>query len=291
MPPESFSVFDLVPGKVLASRYKIVRPHRQSGLSATFEATEEKTGERCELTVFPAALFDRPEQAEEYRQSLEPWKKVRSPSVARVRDLISLAGSNLLLATDFPGTTSLREWMKPKKRLEAEAVVQLGIALLDGLIAIHGQGLVHGDIKPTTIFMNGKETTPAQLVDGGITPGLWNAKHLGEHTALIGTPFYAPVEQFGGESPDVLSDIYNAATVLFEATTGMLPWPGASFLEVFQAKLDKHPPSMHRRAPDVDVEPALERAIVGGLLADRRERYPTAAAFREVLASVRLNED
>ena len=41
-------------------------------------------------------------------------------------------------------------------------------------------------------------------IDGGVTPGLWNAKNLGDKTALIGTPFYAPVEQFGGESPDVL---------------------------------------------------------------------------------------
>src|SRR6185295_19899496 len=109
-------------------------------------------------------------------------------------------------------------------------------------------GLVHGDIKPSTIYVDAKsKKLGPQLVDGGITPGLWNAKHLGERTALIGTPFYAPVEQFGGESPDVQSDVYNVATVLFEMATGVLPWKGKSFLEVFQAKLQKTPPSMKAR--------------------------------------------
>jgi serine/threonine-protein kinase len=128
----------------------------------------------------------------------------------------------------------------------------------------------------------------AQLVDGGVTPGLWNAKHLGDHTALIGTPYYAPVEQFGGDAPDVQSDIYNVDTVLFELVSGTLPWPGSSFLEVFQAKLDRNAPSMAARAPEVDVDAALEEAIVRGLMADRRERYAKASEFRKALEAVKL---
>ena len=156
-----------------------------------------------------------------------------------------------------------------------------------GLERIHKAELVHGDIKPHTIHVSeGRKGLHAQLVDGGITPGLWNAKHLGEHTALIGTPFYAPVEQFGGESPDVQSDIYNVATVLFELACGTLPWPGSSFLEVFQAKLDRNAPSMAARAPDAELGPGREQAIVQGLMADRRGRYSDAADFRAALEAV-----
>ena len=63
-------------------------------------------------------------------------------------------------------------------------------------------GLVHGDIKPHTIHLEMLKKPHVQLVDGGITPGLWTAKHLGDKTALIGTPFYAPIEQFGGDIAD-----------------------------------------------------------------------------------------
>jgi len=122
----------------------------------------------------------------------------------------------------------------------------------------------------------------AQLVDGGVTPSLWNAKGLGEKTALVGTPYYAPVEQFGGEAADVRSDIYNLATVLYECATGVLPWKGASFLEVFQAKL-QDPPAMKKRAPEVELDPQLEAAILRGCLADKRKRYASAREFQDAL--------
>jgi serine/threonine-protein kinase len=293
MPTETFSLFDLAPGKVIAGRFRIVKPQRQSGLSSTFEASDEEakdpSAKRCALNVFPGALFEGAKQAEAFRGTWSAWRAVKSPHVVAVRDVLSMPQQTTILVTEFPDGATLRDWVKAQKEPIAPArAVELGRQLLDGLIAVHAQGLVHGDIKPQTIFVapgKGKATLRGLLVDGGITLGLWNAKHLGEHTALIGTPYYAPVEQFGGDAPDVLSDIYNVATVLFELVTGVLPWPGSSMLEVFQQKLDKHAPSMKKRAPKVDVDPQLESAIVLGLMADKRQRFQSAAAFRDALAA------
>ena len=186
-----------------------------------------------------------------------------------------------------PPGQSLRAWLKDKGRATPAQTVAIALQLLDELRAIHSAGLVHGDIKPHTIHIEERKGIRVTLVDGGITPSLWSAKHLGDKTALIGTPFYAPVEQFGGESPDVQSDIYNVATVLFELVTGVIPWAGKSFLDVFQAKLAKSPPSMKSRAPKVHVPAELEHAIAGGLMADKSERYKSAAEFRERLAGVK----
>jgi serine/threonine-protein kinase len=290
---ETFSLFDLAPGKQLAGRFRIQKPQRQSGFSTTFEALDESaTGAaaRCALVVFPGPLFEGPRQADDFRAQWRAWQGVDSPHVARIREVLALPQNTTVLVTDMPAGSSLREWLKANERMAIEHVLEFGLGLLEGLVAIHAQKLVHGDLKPQTIFVaaSGKKAPFGVLVDGGVTTGLWNAKHLGEHTALIGTPFYAPVEQFGGESPDVQSDIYNLATVLFECATGVLPWPGATMLEVFQAKLDKHAPSMRKRAPKIDVAPELEKAIVQGLLADRRQRYATAAEFRDALAAVEL---
>jgi len=284
MSDESRSLFELVPGKRVQGRYRILRASRQSGLSAAFEVQDEEAGEHLELTVFPPGTFDAPGQVEEYRSVMEPWLRVESPHVLAVRDLLPLFGATFALVTQLPEGPSLRSVLQESNHLSQGEVLRLGIQLCQGLEAIHGQGLIHGDVKPHTIHVSGEgDGFTATLVDGGITPGLWNAKHLGDRTALIGTPFYAPVEQFGGESPDVRSDIYNVATVLFESATGMLPWPGSTFLEVFQAKLSRRPPTMRDRAPEAEVDADLERVITGGLMADRNERYADARAFGRAL--------
>jgi serine/threonine-protein kinase len=284
MTSESFSLFDIAPGKQVAARYTIVRPRRHSGLSATFEATDGVSGDTVELSVFPAWLFEGPEQKAEYHESLAGWRRVRSPHVLRVREVLDVEGAMLVMVTDRPPGSSLRSWIGEHERMPGERALALVDQLLAGLIEAHGYGLVHGDIKPQTIWVDGAENElEGVLVDGGVTTGLWNAKHLGDRTALIGTPYYAPVEQFGGDSPDVQSDIYNLAAVLYELITGVLPWPGRSMLEVFQAKLDKRVPSMAARAPSVEVDPALEKAIVLGLMADRRERVGSASEFRAAL--------
>jgi len=281
---QAFSLFELVPGKTFAGRYRIVKPRRQTGLAAAFEADSSEGP--CELLVFSPNLFEGPAQAAEYLASWQAWTGIESPHVLRVREVFSPDPSAVVLVTDLPSGSALRTWMEFHPRMEVARAGELGRQLLMGLEAIHGAGLVHGDIKPQTVFMQGEDPDwRAVLVDGGITTGLWNAKHLGEHTALIGTPYYAPVEQFGGDSPNVQSDVYNVAAVLYELVAGVLPWSGRSILEIFQAKLEKAPPSFARRAPDVEVSPEFEAAIAGGLMADRRARYQSAAEFRAALSA------
>jgi len=211
-----------------------------------------------------------------------PWREIDSPHVLKVREVLSLAGG-LLLVTDLANGDCLRDRMDEEKRLSPVELVMLGTHLLEGLARIHGAGLVHGDIKPKTVHVSGKGAgLSALLVDGGVTPSLWSAKGLGEKTALIGTPYYAPAEQFGGEAADVRSDIYNLATVLYECATGVLPWTGSSFLEVFQSKLADAPP-MRSRAQEVDLAPHIEAAILHGCQADRRKRYGSAREFLQAL--------
>jgi len=280
---ESLTLFDIVPGKVIGDRFEVKGPHRQGGFSTAFEVTDTKDGARCELQLFPSALFESPAQAEQFRARLEPWTSIHSPHVLDVREVLELDADNLGLVTAFPPGEPLRKRLGREKHLGKKDVVRIGVGLLSGLAELHGKGLVHGDVKPHTIHVSGNKGSASPiLVDGGVTPGLWTAKNLGEKTALIGTPYYAPVEQFGGDAPDVRSDIYNVAAVLFECATGVLPWGGASLLAVFQLKL-QDPPAMKERAPEVQVTAELEHAIRRGCLADRNKRYESAEQFRDAL--------
>ena len=134
---------------------------------------------------------------------------------------------------------SLRDRLQRKKRLSSAELVALGSQLLEGLGRIHGAGLVHGDIKPLTIHVSGKGAKlTAMLVDGGITPSLWSAKGLGEKTALIGTPYYAPAEQFGGDAM-IAQQPYEAlrlpdgrGTLRPGAPADLVVWGAADYREI-----------------------------------------------------------
>ncbi len=290
------SLYDIAPGAMLAGRYKGSGPHRQGGLSTAIEVEDTEGGARCELQLFPPGLFEGDEQKKEFLGQLEPWREVTSEAVLGLKDLLDLEPATLGLLTAFPEGESLRQVLNREECLPVKSAVDLGMQILDGLQSIHGRGLVHGDLKPYSIHLvgfsegnaGGDDTSAVRvlLVDGGLTPGLWTAKDLGDKTALIGTPYYAPVEQFGGDAPDVLSDIYNVATVLFECVTGALPWRGKTFLQVFQSKLEAGPPPMGPGADGEPVPALLEEVIARGCRAKRDGRWQGGADFRAALEAL-----
>lgn len=281
----SLSLFDLKPGKVLLDRYKIQQPHREGSISATFAVEDAEDGSSKELQVFHAGLFEGPDQGKQFAERIEGWQRVTVDGIAHLHSVEALDDGAVLLLTSFPEGPSLRTWLKEGSRMSPVEVVQLGKRMLGALQAVHAHGLIHGDIKPSSMHLPAGGDG-ALLVDAGITPAMWAAKHLGTRTALIGTPFYAPIEQFTGDSPDELSDLYNLSTVMYELLTGVLPWSGTGYIEVFQSKMQPRPPAMSQRAPEVEVPHALEEVIATGLSANRRERHPDAATFFEQLSSV-----
>ncbi len=289
MTPTRLSLFDLAPEKVLLDRYRIVSPHRENGMSAAFHVIDTGAdGEAAddvgrELQAFPASLFENPKQAEAFADSLRPWSRLEHGAIAQLRDITVLDDGSVIVVSDFPQGHSLRDAAAKRSLFTVREAIELGDELLAGLAASHDAGLIHGDIKPSTIYIGGAGPL---LVDGGVTPGLWAAKHLGTRTALIGTPYYAPIEQFGGDSPDERSDLYNLATVLYELVTGVMPWRGRTYIEVFQSKMQPEAPPMRSLAPDVEIDPIFESAIATALRGKRKERHESADAFRSALAQV-----
>lgn len=285
MAPTSLSLFDLTPGKVLLGRYEVRGPHRENGMSAAFVVADQHDGERRELQAYPGSLFESTRQARSFASKLRAFAELESDVFVALRDVQVLDDGAVLAVTDFPAGASLRAWRTANGRWDAARAVRVAVALLRGLEEAHDVELVHGDIKPETIWFR-EETDTAVFVDAGVTPGLWAAKHLGTRTALIGTPYYAPLEQFSGDCPDVVSDLYNLATVMYELLTGVLPWAGKGYIEVFQSKMQPGPPPMRSLAPDVAVPAPLEAVVAKALRGKKRERFQSAIEMREALAAL-----
>src|SRR5690606_22689412 len=103
----------------------------------------------------------------------------------------------------------------------------------EALIAAHGQGIIHRDIKPQNIFLHAS-TGRALLADFGIAVPLDDTTRITHTGSVIGTPAYMAPEQFEGGALDARSDQYALGLVAWEMLSGRAPWEGESLYNIIR---------------------------------------------------------
>jgi serine/threonine-protein kinase len=155
-----------------------------------------------------------------------------------------------------------------------EAVDVVG-QIAQALTAAHAEGLVHRDVKPSNILLNG--TGFAYLVDFGIARSQESTSGLTGAGAAIGTLDYMAPERFTGARPDQRVDVYSLACVLYQCLTATKPFAATTAASLLNAHLNQAPPRPSRLRPDVPA--ALDGVVARGMAKSPDDRYPTAAAL------------
>ncbi len=216
---------------------------------------------------------------------------VQHPNVVRVLDVgRDEASGRCFLVMERVDGDSLAARLDREPRLPEDEVRRLGAEIADGLAAVHAAGLVHRDLKPGNVMLDGAR---AKLVDFGI------AKFLGGDAARetlrrVGTPAYMAPEQIAGGLISPAVDVWALGVLLFRAITGELPF--GDFAGGRCPQLVEDAPRASARVP---VTPALDRLIARCLERDPGKRPPAMAAIaRELrgdpdgeLAGERITED
>ena len=206
-----------------------------------------------------------PEVVERLRREAAVLDSLDHPHVVRVLDLVA-DGNDAAMAMEYAAGGSLATLLARRGRLRPEVAVAVAIPLADALAAVHGRGLVHGDVKPANILFTA-EGAPV-LADFGLaarTSG--DGRAVGDGTAM-GTEGYVDPAVVGGAELDDRSDVYALGAVCHEMLCG-------------------RPPRRHTsRERGILGPPELESAVRRSLARRPTDRFPDMATMGAALRTV-----
>ena len=259
-------------------QYQLDELLARSGMASIFKATDTLAGTTVALKV-PYLQFESDVVFHErFNREEKIGIKLDHPNIVKV--LTPKYKTQMFMAMEFAQGKSLRALLDEKKRLDVDQSLDIAKQVCDALVYIHSKGVIHRDLKPENILIDNEGKV--KIIDFGIALDeaarrlTWTG-----FSATIGTPTYMAPEQINGRRGDIRTDIYALGTMLFEMTTGELPFSDAAMHTLMRAKTTEAPFAPSRFWPDID--PGLEEIILHAIERSPKERYPSAQQMLEDL--------
>jgi len=211
-----------------ATRFELRRSLGEGGFGIVFEAWDRDRDRRVALKQLrnadPAALL-------RFKQEFRALADVSHPNLVRLDELVS-RDDEWFFTMELVDGTDLLSWVRPEAgagfRLpfDERRVRESFGQLTQGIVALHGAGLLHRDLKPSNVLI--ARDGRVVVLDFGLVTHLAPGD-VSRTTQIMGTPAYMSPEQVTGDHLASPSDWYSMGVMLYEALTGRLPFEGAFF--------------------------------------------------------------
>jgi len=260
---------------MLTDRYRIVGLLGKGGMGEVYRADDLKLRQPVALKLLPKALADQPKRLERFHHEVRVARQVSHPNVCRVYDIGEASGQPFISMEYIDGedlASVLRRMGRPAK----DKSVQVARQLCAGLAAAHDKGVLHRDLKPHNVMVDGQGRV--RVTDFGL------AGFVQDFTGAevgAGTPTYMAPEQLAGKGVSVKSDLYALGLVLYELFTGQRALTGKTREELRRQQSEL--PSTNLSSLANDLDPAVERVILRCLEIEPSARPSSALAVAAAL--------
>lgn len=265
-----------------AGRYEILTTLGRGGMGDVYRVRDIKLQEEMALKQLRPEIASDPDIIQRFRNELKLARKITHRNVCRVFDFHEEAGTPFITMEYVEGE-NLKSLIKRKGTLEESEAVGIAIQIVEGLAEAHNLGVVHRDLKPQNIMI--EPSGRAKIMDFGIARSVY-ASGLTQTGQMIGTPDYLSSEQAAGQPADHRADIYALGVILYEMTTGKLPFKGDTALSV----ITKHRETDARNPREInpEISEGLGSLILRCMEKDKELRYQSSL---ELLADLKGLKD
>ena len=267
----------------LAGRYAVERELGRGGMATVYLAWDPRHERAVAIKVLERELV-APAGAERFLREIRIAARLTHPHIVPVHDS-GEAGGLLYYVMPYVDGETLRARLARTGPLPVDDAVRLAREVADALDHAHTRGVVHRDVKPENVLLQGAERPHALVADFGIALAVEQAggARLTRAGISLGTPQYMPPEQATGEHPvDARADVYALGCVLYEMLAGEPPFTGPSAQAIVARVSTQAPQPLALVRPSVPS--GVEVAVMTALQKLPADRFQSAADFAAALA-------